>query len=58
MNQPNPKDPKQGMPKQNDPSRGQSGQQSQQQNRPGQGGGYSSPGHGSQSGQSAPADKK
>jgi hypothetical protein len=42
--------------KQTNPSPGQTGQQTQQGNRPGQGG-YSSPGQGSGK-QSVPADKK
>jgi hypothetical protein len=39
------------------PNKGQSGQQTQQTTRPEQGG-YSSPGQGNKTGQSAPADKK
>lgn len=64
MNQPNPQNPKQGqgMPddkkQQTNPSRGgQSGQQTQQGNRPGQGG-YSSPGQGGTQGGRTTGDKK
>jgi hypothetical protein len=55
MNQPNQQKPNQGM-QDKDKQKGQSGQQVQQGNRPGQGG-YSSPGQSSHS-QSAPSDKK
>jgi hypothetical protein len=60
MNQPN--QPNQQNPRKDDkqmnPSSGQkSGQQTQQGTRPGQGG-FTSPGHGNQGGQSAPSDKK
>lgn len=58
MNQPNQQNPSQGN-KPNNPSTGQKpGQQTQQGNRPGQGG-ISSPGQGNKGGQSAPpADKR
>jgi hypothetical protein len=57
MDQQRQQKPDQTMPnKQNNPSRGQTDQQTQQGNRPGQGG-YSSPGQHSDK-QSAPADKK
>ena len=56
QNQPSQPDPKHGMPNKQKEAQ-KSGQQTQQSNRPGQGG-YSSPGHGSGSGQSAPTDKK
>ena len=58
MNQPN-QAPNQGTQKPNNPnpSTTKPGQQTQQGNRPDQGG-YSSPGQGNKSGQSAPADKR